>query len=125
MNAIVAPSWVLSGDANNGVDDFLMEAWPTRLALITGVELLRDEFPMPSQNRVGCEDRCELQQRLAANGLSFHGELSTLIVTQEQSLPAELRHQNLNLSVLEFDDLLLTFTHKAAEKGQQKLPRLE
>ena len=34
-------------------------------------------------------------------------------------------HQNLNLSVLEFDDLLLAFIHKAAEKGQQNLPRLE
>ena len=66
-----------------------------------------------------------LQQRLAANGMSFHGELTTLIVTQEQSLPAELLHQNLNLSVLEFDDLLLAFIHKAADIGPRNLPRLE
>ena len=125
LNAIVAPRRILPGEAKNGIDDFLTGAWSTAFSLVAGVELLRDQFAMPPQNRVWCDNGGQFQQRLAANVMSLHGEQSTLIVIQQQSLLSELLEQCFDLCVLEFDDLLLSLVHHAAECSKQDVPGLE
>jgi hypothetical protein len=69
---IVAPRRILSGEANNGIHDFLMDAWSTRLAFVAGVELLRDQFPVPTENPVWRKDGRQFQQSLATDGVSLH-----------------------------------------------------
>ncbi len=80
LNAILAPRGILPGEANDSADDFLSNSWSTRLAFVAGVELLRDQFPMPSQNRAWRENSRQLRQCLAADGVSLHCEESTLVV---------------------------------------------
>ena len=68
---------------------------------------------MPSQNRVWRDNRGEVQESLATNGVSFHSEQPTLVVVEQQALPAELLQQGFDLSVLELDDLLLPVVDQA------------
>ena len=57
--------------------------------------------------------------------MSLHGEQSTLVIIEQQSLPAELFEQGFDPGVLELDDLLLMLVHETAEAGQQNTPWLE
>ena len=57
--------------------------------------------------------------------MAFHSQYATLIISQQQSLLAELFQQRLDLVVLELDDLLLTFIGPANEGGKQNVVRLE
>jgi hypothetical protein len=54
--------------------------------------------------------------------MSLHGEQSTLIVIQQQTLLSELLQQCFDLCILEFDDLLLSLVHNAAECSEQNVP---
>ena len=74
LNAIVAPRRILPGEANDGIHDFLTDAWSTRLAFVAGAELLRDQFAMPSQNRAGRDDGGQFQQSFAADGVSLYSQ---------------------------------------------------
>jgi hypothetical protein len=44
LNSVVAPRGILSGEAKNGIDDFLTDAWATGLSLVAEVERPRDSF---------------------------------------------------------------------------------
>ncbi len=57
--------------------------------------------------------------------MSLYGEQSTLIVIEQQTLLSELLQQCFDLRILEFDDLLLSLVHHAAECGEQNVPSLE
>lgn len=80
---------------------------------------------MPSQDRVWCNDGCQLEQGLAADGEGLDREQSTLVIVKQQSLFSELFEQGLDLSILKLNDLLLPLVHKAAEGSQQDVPGLE
>ena len=125
LNSVISPRRILSGESYDGIHDFLTDAWPSGLPLATGVELLRHEFAVPAENRVWRDDRRQLEQGLATNGVSFHSEQPTLVVVEQQSLPSKFFQQSLDLSVLELDDLLLPLVHEAAEAGQQDVPGCE
>ena len=73
------------GEANDGIHDFLTDARPTGISLATGIELLRDQFPVPAKDRVWREDGRQCQQRLAADGVSLHCEEPSLVVIEQQS----------------------------------------
>jgi hypothetical protein len=125
LNAVVAPRGILFGKANNRVHDLWTDSWPTGLSLATRIKLPGHEHSMPSQNRFWRDDGSQLPQSLAVYGMSLHGEQSTLIVIEQQSLLSELLQQCFDLSVLEFDDLLLTLIHHATECSKQDVPWLE
>ena len=125
LNAIVAPRRILSGEANDGIHDFLTDAWSTRLAFVAGVELFRDQSAMPSQNRVWRDDVGQFQESFASDGVSLYGKQSTLVVIEDQSFLSKLLKQSLDLSVLELDDLLLSLFDEAAEGSEQNVLGLE
>ena len=77
---------------------------------------------MPAKDRVRRDDRRQLEQGLATNGLSFHSQQSTLVIVEEQSLATELLQQSIDLSILELDDLLLTLVEEAADGHKQNVP---
>jgi len=103
----------------------LSNAWPTGFAFVAGVELPRHEFAVPAENRVWRDDRGEVQERLATNGVSFHSQQPTLVVVEQQALPAKLLQERRDLSVLELDDLLLPVVDQATEHGEQAVPWLQ
>ncbi|GEM_PF-1747436 len=92
---------------------------------VAGVELLRDKFPVPAENRVWRKDGRQFQQSLTANGVSLDGQESTLIVVEQQTLLSQLLEQSFDLCVLELDDLLLLLIGEAAECSEQNVPWLE
>ena len=81
---IVSPGWILCGEANDGVDDFLSDAWPTGLLFVARVKLLRDQFPVPLPDRVWRGDVGQLAESLAACRVSLHRQHATLVVIQER-----------------------------------------
>ena len=74
LNATLATCGILFGKANDGIHDFLSDARPAGAAFFAGPELLRDQFPVPTEKRVGCDDGCEFQPNFVANRVSFHGQ---------------------------------------------------
>ena len=122
LNSVVAPRRIFSGEANDVADDFLSNSWATRFTLGARIELLGDEFAVPAKYRVWRNNGGQFQQSLASNGVSLHSEQSTLVVIEQQSLLSELLQQSLDLSVLEFDDLLLTLIDHATECSEQHVP---
>ena len=101
LNPVVAPGWIFVGESNDGIDDFLSDAWPTRFSFVAGVELLRHQLAVPAQYRLGRDDGRQLVESLSANGVSLHCESPTLVVIEQQSLLSELLQQSRDLSVLE------------------------
>ena len=77
---------------------------------------------MPAQDRVWSDDRRQLEQGLATNGLSCHAQQSSLVIVEEQSLASEFLQQSIDLSILERDDLLLTMIEEAADGHKQNVP---
>ncbi|MBT6158093.1 MAG: hypothetical protein HOH82_25830 [Planctomycetaceae bacterium] len=57
--------------------------------------------------------------------MAFHRQYPTLIISQQHTLLPEFLQQRLNLAILEFDDLLLTFVGPANESGKQNVAGLE
>ena len=80
---------------------------------------------MPSQNSIRREDGRDFPQSLATDGMSLYGKQATLVIVEQQSLFSELLQQGFDLSVLEFDGLLLSLVHNAAEGSQHDVPWLE
>ena len=80
---------------------------------------------MPSQDGIRREDGRDFPQSLATDGMSLHGKQPTLVIVDQQSLFSELFEQGLDLGVLEFDGLLLSLVHNAAEGSQHDVPWLE
>jgi len=80
---------------------------------------------MPAENRVWRKDGRPFQSSLSANGITLHSEQATLIVVQQQSLPAQLRQPVFSLSILELTDLFLPVVDHSTEARQQNVPGLE
>ena len=65
LDAIVAPGGVLVGEAHDEVDNLLSDAGSADALLrVAVVPLAGDEFTMPAENRVGCDDRGQLTSAL-------------------------------------------------------------
>ena len=65
------------------------------------------------QDRIWRHDRGEFSQRLATESLSFDGQQTPLVVSQQHSLPTEFLEESFYLGVLKLDDLLLTLIDKS------------
>ena len=62
---------------------------------------------MPPQDRVRCNDRCQLLQQLSAKLLALHSQTSTLVIGEQNPLLPKLFFQNLVLGPQVLDHLLL------------------
>ena len=80
---------------------------------------------MPSQNRVWRDNGGQFQQSLASDGVSLYGKQATLVVVEQQAFLSEMLQQGLDLSILEFDDLLLAIIGHATEGREKNVPWLE
>ena len=80
---------------------------------------------MPTQNRVGREDRADFCQDLAAQELASNREPATLVVVEHDPFLAEGFLENLvfGLDVLQLQ--LLLFIEPAGKDGEQHLPGLK
>ena len=71
------------------------------------IPLLGHQQSVPPQNRIGCEQRANFFESLAAEDLAFDGQTTPLIVVEQDAIPAELLFEHLVLSPQVFDHVLL------------------
>jgi hypothetical protein len=84
LDAIIAPRRIFLGKPQNGIHNDLPKPWPSdSLSLIGMLPLLRHEFTVPAEDRVGSHNGDRLRQRLSAEGMAFHSQYSTLIISQQ------------------------------------------
>ena len=82
-----------------------------------------DQLPVPSQNRVGRDERRELAQHAATKALAEHRETPALVVIQSQSPAAQLHFQHAVLFAEEGDHIALLAFEPSKQRGQQHLQR--
>ena len=125
LDAVVAPGWVFLSEAKSQVNDFLPNAWSAEgLSLVRMIPLPGDEFSMPSQERVRCDDRGQLVEGFAAERLALESQASALVIVQEDSALTELFPQYLIFSQQILEGVLLVSVDPTGQDEKQKLPGL-
>ena len=102
-----------------------MRGRPTDFPLLAMIPLLCHELSVPAKDRVGCHDRGQFLQCLAAQRLAFDGQQTALVIGEQDAFLALGLHQGNDLIVLELDHFLLPVVNPAGEDGQEELPRLQ
>ena len=74
---------------------------------------------MPSQNRVGCDDRRDLRQHPTTQPFAENGQPSPIMIRQPQTLMAQLRLQDAVLFAQVQDDLALLMLEPTEEGGDE------
>ncbi len=87
--------------------------------------LLGDELPMPTQDGVRRDERCNLGEGASPDGLAPNRKPTTLIVGQAESSTPELLLQDAVLFSEIFDDCVLMAADPAGHGGNKDLPGLE
>ncbi len=87
--------------------------------------LLGDELPMPTQDGVRRDERCNLGEGASTDGLAADRQPATLIVGQPESSATELLLQDAVLLSEVFDDCVLMAADPTGEGGHEDLPGLE
>ena len=62
---------------------------------------------MPTQDRVGGNNRGQFHQRFSAQGLAFDGQQSALVIGQQKPFLPLCLHHGFKFRLIELDDLLL------------------
>ena len=101
----VSPRRVFKRHAQNEIDDRLYDARPARPTPMAVVPFRCHQFPVPSQQRVRCNQRVQFAQHLAAERVRFSGESSAFGIGEPDAAPAEalLEQTVLFLEVLRSD----------------------
>jgi hypothetical protein len=122
LDASVAPTRVLSRHPHDEAADLREHTRPPGTPF--GVRPFSgDEVPMPSQNRVECDDRRDLRQHPTAQPLAKRGQPSPVIIRQPQTLMAQLGLQHAVFFAQVQDDLVLFVLEPAEEGRDEKLHR--
>src|SRR5256885_12710552 len=101
-NPIIAPRTIFLGYADNQGLQLCSNLRTSKgLALLGAIELLGHQLAVPGEDRVGCDDACDLRQRLLAQLLANLGQ--NLALTIAQVYPAcdlEAQHAVFSPSIL-------------------------
>ena len=89
-NASVTPGRTISRHRQDELHDVLLRSRPPWAPLFRSVVLLRHEATVPSQDRVGRNDRGDLYENLSAHNLSLDRQTASLIVVKTNAAAAEL-----------------------------------
>ena len=90
LDSSIAPGAVLIRQAHDQPLNLLRSPRSSRASLFAAVVLLRDQTPVPRQQRLGRDDRAQLDQNLPSEPFRFGGQPATLAVGEAQSLLAQL-----------------------------------
>ncbi len=109
------------------VDDNLANSRSADLLLlaIRVIPFLGDELSMPTQNRIGREDRSNFTEHLPAQDFAFDSQTTPLIIVEQDSLLAEFFFEHLVFGAQVFDCELLLAIDPTSEYEKIDLPRME
>jgi len=80
---------------------------------------------MPTKKSVGCHDGSYFLECLAAQYLSFDGQVTPLIIAEQDAFLAELLFEYLVLSPQVLDNILLTAVDPTRDDEEQQVPGLQ
>jgi len=119
----IAPGRAFLRYTENQIDNGLGDRWPPDLpAAVAVIPFLRDEHPVPAQDRVGRYDRCNLSEYLTSEDLAFDCQASALVVIELDPLLAVRFAQDLVLGAQVLNNLLLLPVDPSGQDEKEKLP---
>src|SRR5262249_49196789 len=90
LDSCVSPTGIVLPHADDQLRNLARDRRPTWTAAVHEIPLLRDQSPVPPQQRVRRDDRIEFQQRLPSNGLGLAGKEHPFSIGEPKSLASEL-----------------------------------
>jgi len=94
LDAPIAPVPVLFGHSDHQGLDHAGSARSPWFAIATTVILQRNQLPMPSQERLGRDNRGDLRQKLPAETFGLSGQSTAVVVIKPQSSLTNLFAKN-------------------------------
>ena len=118
LDAQITPGTVFRRHTDNQCFDFLRRRRATGFATRTAVVLVRDPFPVPAQQGLRRDNRCQFRQHPSSKPLGFGRETATLVVGEAKPVAAELSAKDsiFRLSIL--DRVLLRLIHPSGNGNQ-------
>ena len=84
-----------------------------------------NELPVPTEDRIGCDERCDLRQGSPSDGFASHGQAASLVVGQPEASATKLLLEDSVLLAEIFDDRILLTADSAGQGGNEDLPWLQ
>ncbi len=120
----VAPARIAQRHLNHERASLLPGARSAGTTFVAPIVLVGDEFAVPTQDRVGCNDRGELTEEFPSEYLALDRQPTALVVGETNLFCAHLLAKNLVLFLEVFDYLKLSAVHPASEQEEQEPQRL-
>jgi DNA invertase Pin-like site-specific DNA recombinase len=117
----IRPKPVLLGHPYHQGFDFIRLARTTGFSFGASVVLLRDQSSMPSQQRVGSDDRRHVPEDAPSEALRFRRQATTLLIVESQPPFAQLFTQNAVLLPQVIDRVQMALVHPTRD-GHEKEP---
>ncbi len=124
LDSRVPPSMILPCHADDQVGDDLHDPWSARGSTFVR-PLLGNELSVPTQDRVGSDDRCHLDERPSPDGFTPNRESAALVVGQSESSATELLLENAVLFAKIVDGRVLLARDPSSHRGHEDLPWIE
>src|SRR5882762_11306007 len=115
-DARVAPGRVLLCHAHYQRGEVRLGARATRTSRVRAIVFLRNERPIPPQDRVRCDDAGYAREPTAAEDLAFHGQAAALVVREAEPSGSERCAKNPVLLEQVVNDCLLLPVDPAGEE---------
>ena len=94
LDSPIAPGAVLIRQAHDQLLNLLRRPRSSGAPFLAAVVLLRDQTAVPGQQRLGRDDRAQLDQHLPSEPFRLDGQPAALVVSEAQSLVAQLFPQH-------------------------------
>ncbi len=124
LDSGVAPREILSCHPNDEARDFLFRSRTTRLPACGVVPPACHELPVPGQSRLWRDDRRDLFEDSPTERLPLHAESAPLVISQSETLAAELAFEDPVLFDQVVDDISLLPIDPTCDADDQQLPRV-
>ena len=123
LDSVVTPGGVLPRHEEYQIGDLLREARSN--GSLPGIgPLLRDELPVPGEQRIGCHQRLQFIESPAPQQLGLLGQSHPLFVCEQKSLASELLLEDTVLLDEIIDDHLLLAVEPAGQGDYKEMERL-
>src|SRR5215472_11824513 len=94
LDSAIAPVPTLRRHSNHQFLDDSQSTRPTGSSALAAIVLPSDQIPMPSQQRIRCDDGCHLSKDPTAQFLGFGSQKPALVVAESKPLVPELLPEN-------------------------------
>ena len=122
LNPRVAPRRILGRHSNDQSSEVCLQTRSARTRASVG-PFARDQFTMPAENRVWCDDRRHLREETRPQSVPQFAKVSPLAIVETQTPSTEPRLQNAILFSQERDQICLLTMKPRTHRHDDQLKR--